>query len=422
MKWLESVLGSDNNFLLDKMALNAILLCSAIFGAFSFISDLLLQPGLIITSISFSVMASFGTLYFLGRKKSNYKLLVIPYLLIYLLFIVVIWLVTGGTDGPGLIYFVALMFIAPIITKNQFRIYVMMGLFLFIFTLFFVELKNPSIVQNIYNDPSMKKVDTFASVIYLSIVAFIVMTLVILSYEKQKEKAENLNKAKNQFFSIISHDLKGPISSLINLGQMLLEKDEELEEKYKKEIIKHIYNCSKETHHLLDNLLNWARTKSNDLTLKPEEVSLIDCIDLTSRALMESIRQKKIELHIDIADDHGVYADKNMLMTVIRNLLSNAIKFTNIGGQISISTQLVKPDMIQIKITDNGRGIPEGMRANLFDRNEFLRNEGTNNEVGTGLGLSICKNFIQKNKGEISVESELEKGSTFLISLPTREN
>ncbi len=422
MKWVDSLLGPKNAFKLECRVLNAILFCSMVFGLLSFLNDLIIQPTSFFTLISFLTVSVFGGLYYLGRKRQKNERLVLPYLIIYIILMTAIWKTTGGLMGPVLMYFVALIFITPIITRGDLRTFTLIFHFLYLFMLFMLELKDLSYVQNIYENALQEKIDTFASVIYLSIVAFIVISLVITSYEKQKEKTESLNAAKDKFFSIIAHDLRGPIGSISNLGRILLEQGDNLDEDGKKDFIRHLYKSSRETHLLLDNLLKWARSESPDLSINRETIHLLECIDETSKVLQECIRQKNIELHMDIEQDHIAFADKNMIKTVIRNILSNAIKFTNDGGKISISTVQLNQSQIQIRIKDTGIGIAEEAKSLIFENPQIRGGVGSINDIGIGLGLHISKLFVEKNKGHISLESELEKGTTFLISLPVGEN
>jgi len=419
--WIDKILGSDETFSLKDRTLNAILLGSAVFGVLSFIRDLLLVTSIPFSFLSGSIAIIMTILYSIGRKNPNYKNLVIPYLISFIGGISVLWYLAGGVAGPFALYFIVLLFIAPIFIRSHNRIYVIIILILFGSSLFVIEFYNPAIVLP-YTKDTITRLDIFTTSLFLSIIACMVMMLVLYSYEKQKQKAEALSRTKDKFMSIIAHDLKGPMSSLLKLGQMLLVQHDELDSKYRQEFIKHIYNCSNETHHLLENLLQWTRTETEEIPVNPEAINLISCIDDSAKVLMESMRQKQIEFNIQVPDDHAVMADQNMLMTVVRNLISNAIKFTNEGGQINISSTKIDGEKIQITISDTGVGIDENRKNSVFNFNMKDSTLGTNQEVGTGLGLNLCKEFIIKNKGEIFLESEVGKGTSFVVSLPSSAN
>lgn len=344
-----------------------------------------------------------------------------PYLLSFIGGISILWFVTGGVSGPFALYFIVLIFIIPIFIRGKKRIFVLGLLILYGISLFAIELLNPGLVTP-YPQHKIAQIDIFTTSIFLASIPCGVIMLVLYSYQKQKQKAEALSSTKDKFMSIIAHDLKGPMSSLLKLGQMLLVQHDELDSEYRQEFIKHIYNCSSETHHLLDNLLHWTRSETEEIPVNTETIHLINCIDDSAKVLMESMRQKQIELNIQIPVDHAVLADQNMLMTVVRNLLSNAIKFSEKGGQIMVSSTKIDGKNIQIKISDTGVGIEESRKNNIFNFSMTDSTIGTNQEIGTGLGLNLCKEFINKNKGEISMESELGKGTSFIISLPASLN
>jgi signal transduction histidine kinase len=228
-----------------------------------------------------------------------------------------------------------------------------------------------------------------------------------------------LNAKKDKFFSIIAHDLKDPMATLTELGRLLLERDEQMDMERRKEMLSQLHNNAKEAYNLLENLLQWARSESGKISFEPAPLPLSEVVNQTVSLLQEMARQKGHSVHVDVDDAHVVFADYNMVLTVLRNLLVNAIKFTGNGGQIYISSRPVNTSQIELSIKDTGIGIQPELLDSLFelsvDKGTSL---GTNDEKGSGMGLNLCSIFIQKNNGEISVRSEPGVGSTFSFTLP----
>jgi two-component system sensor histidine kinase/response regulator len=184
-----------------------------------------------------------------------------------------------------------------------------------------------------------------------------------------------------------------------------------------RETLGQLAKTTDEAFTLLENLLGWAKSQSGNLPVVPEEFLLKDMAESVARLSQLNLKNKNIELIIDIDDNCSVYADNQMINTVLRNLLSNAIKFTPNGGRIQIMATERNDNMVIIKIIDSGVGISEENTKRLFNNVNPLKTYGTNNEVGSGLGLILCKDFIEKNKGCLKVESEFGIGSTFEFTL-----
>jgi PAS domain S-box-containing protein len=235
------------------------------------------------------------------------------------------------------------------------------------------------------------------------------------SLKKSEKQLKELNATKDKLFSIIAHDLRSPFSNIIGLTELILDKSIDFEESEKH--IEILNSSAKNTLILLDNLLNWAKSQTGKLTFKPEKI-------LLSKVILEIIainkihaQAKKITINYFSSDEIKVYADENMLRTVLRNLISNAIKFTNTGGTISVFT-ILKHDHVEITVSDNGIGMNEIKRNALFKITSNTTMNGTANESGSGLGLVLCKEFVKKNGGEIWSESEEGKGSNFKFTVP----
>jgi signal transduction histidine kinase len=241
---------------------------------------------------------------------------------------------------------------------------------------------------------------------------------------QQKEELTKINKelkeviaTRDKFFSIIAHDLKNPLSSIMGFSEMLHKNSQLFDDAKRNKYVKAIYECSVNTYNLLENLLLWSRMQTSGIKIHPEVIHLIGFIQDSSRLLETMRKRKHIDLLLSVDENLQVFTDKYMLSSVINNLLSNAIKFTHPGGTIMVSAVYRDNNMIEICVSDNGVGMLMADADKLFHYEQNQTTRGTANEKGTGLGLLLCKDFVQKNGGRIWVESEYGKGSRFYFSL-----
>ncbi len=235
--------------------------------------------------------------------------------------------------------------------------------------------------------------------------------------EKNRDELKKLNATKDKFFSIIAHDLKNPFHSIMGFSDLLTRNYDSIEEERKKEFLKLIKDSSTSAYNLLENLLAWSRTQTNNIKYSPANINISQI--LFENIQMDSLiaQNKEIEIKYDIPEKLISYADANMINTVVRNLLTNALKFTPKSGKINVKA-FSDTDKIFVSITDNGVGMDQPTLQKLFRIDEFHNSVGTSGETGTGLGLIICQEFVNRHKGTISVQSEPGKGSTFTFSLP----
>jgi ligand-binding sensor domain-containing protein/signal transduction histidine kinase len=229
---------------------------------------------------------------------------------------------------------------------------------------------------------------------------------------------QKLNATKNKFFSIIAHDLKNPFNVILGFSELLSEKYDNIPDTKRKQYIELIFNSVTKIYKLLENLLQWARFQSDNIPCIPEELMLTDLIDTNLELSANQINNKNLKIEKDIPPDLKIYADKNMINTVVRNLLTNAIKFTE-NGCIKING-LKAENFVTFSITDTGTGIQESKLEKIFEIDNSKSTEGTKGESGTGLGLIICREFVEKNGGSIYVTSKEGKGSSFSVTLPAK--
>ena len=230
----------------------------------------------------------------------------------------------------------------------------------------------------------------------------------------QKEELKQLNTVKDKLLSVISHDLRGPISAVSGLLGLLKSGHLNYHE-----LIAQSNKLNTEVHnltYLLDNLLNWSKTQMQGIKLDCQRVSLNDLVEQNLTMVRPISEQKKISIFNRVQADCEVYTDVNFLSLVIRNLLMNALKFTHERGEISISSEYHE-DNVVVSVNDNGIGLTQEDLGKLFNTESHYSKMGTANEAGTGIGLLLCKEFIELDGGKIWAESERGVGSSFKIRL-----
>jgi signal transduction histidine kinase len=228
---------------------------------------------------------------------------------------------------------------------------------------------------------------------------------------------QDANNTKDKFFTIIAHDLKSPFVTIMGFSEVLIENIQGFDKNKIEKYITAIYDSSKQAYSLLENLLIWAQSQKGSIDFAPEMFDLkalvIESVDfIETQALKKNVR-----IINAINEDIYVFADKNMMNTILRNLLTNAIKFTPQGGKIAIICSSFN-DHTQIAITDTGVGMNEETINKLFRIDSQITNRGTENENGTGLGLILCKEFIEKHGGKIWAKSKPDEGSVFYFTIP----
>lgn len=237
--------------------------------------------------------------------------------------------------------------------------------------------------------------------------------------EKVNESLQKLidaNMAKDQFLSIIAHDLKSPFQVLLGVSELLLEDWENLDETSKLEMIDDIRKTSNETYKLLCNLLEWTRGQKEKLKRTIKEVNMRELVESAVRISQNHANVKGINVENDICNDLKVNADEQMIATVFRNLISNAVQYIQPGGKINISAQS-EEECTTFCIADNGQGIEKTHILEYFSK-ESNKKLKTSSGAFKGLGLLICKDFVEKNGGKIWLETQKGEGSKFFFTLP----
>ena len=282
--------------------------------------------------------------------------------------------------------------------------------------------------DNINKSESLELAEnTRTTYVIISIALLIIILILILNYQirrkterlltEKNNELKQLNATKDKFFSIISHDLKSPFSSLMGFAEMLALN---AETKNSKEVIQYsqiIYSSTKRLFGLVENLLQWSRTQIGTTEFSPSDIDISVQTHNIVSLLRLSAEEKDIVISPEIERNLTAWADENLYNSILRNLINNAIKFSHVGSVIYVKAG-VKNHMIEVSVADLGVGIRQENLEKLFMTSSTFSTNGTLNEKGTGLGLVLCKEFVEINKGEIWVESVPDKGSTFYFTLP----
>ncbi|MCS6820831.1 MAG: hybrid sensor histidine kinase/response regulator [Microscillaceae bacterium] len=240
--------------------------------------------------------------------------------------------------------------------------------------------------------------------------------------EMQRNQLELINQTKDKFFSIIAHDLKGPLNSFIGFTTLLSQHIEYLTTEEIAKLGKDLDKSVKNLKNLIENLLTWARSQTGALEFNFCKIPLHEIVQNNFTLFEPAAQGKNIHLYNHTHQNDAVYAwaDYNSIDTVVRNLLSNAIKFTKEEGQVNIKTYSQNYHSY-IVVSDTGVGIPEEIQDKIFRIDVKYSTKGTAGELGTGLGLMLCHEFVVKNRGKIRLESKVNQGTTFIIELPISE-
>jgi signal transduction histidine kinase len=264
----------------------------------------------------------------------------------------------------------------------------------------------------------------------IAIILLLILTLFILQRKNnsklkaanrkvkaQNDELEDLNATKDKFFSIIGHDIKGPLNSLTSFSGLLMNHTSSLSTEEIQMLAKDLDNSLKNLFALLENLLQWSRSQTGNIEFTPEDFDLIKMLNENKTLLDKQAENKNITVEVKNKKQIIATANPNSISTVVRNLLSNSIKFTNENGQIKMGV-VEENNQYIVKIADNGVGMPKEVANKIFRIDTKHSTQGTAKEKGTGLGLILCKEFVEKNGGQIWVKSEEGKGTIFSFSIP----
>ncbi len=254
------------------------------------------------------------------------------------------------------------------------------------------------------------------TILFLMLALLAMVALSVMFYQNYRMKAR-INETRDMFFSLIAHDLKNPISGIAGLISVMNEEtDGKLHPEQKRRFMA-LSNSMGKVRELLDNLLDWSRAENERITFTPDEVHLSNLVSDVVYLYEDSLSSKNQQVSNQVPEDIRVFADPNMLRSIIRNLVSNAVKFSPVNSTISVTAAQMDNEVL-VTVSDQGAGMDQEVADKLFIRNEHYSSKGTHNETGTGLGLKICGLFIKYHKGKIWAESKKGEGSSFHFTVP----
>ncbi|MHC1777248.1 MAG: sensor histidine kinase [Lentimicrobium sp.] len=235
--------------------------------------------------------------------------------------------------------------------------------------------------------------------------------------QKQADLLHASNATKDKLFSIIAHDIRNPFSALLNLSELLYEEAETADKETLRFYAGNIYQSARNTFQLLDNLLYWSKSQRGAIEIKPEVCRLHEIVSNVFETVKAGAMENNIRLKNELKTDESLKTDITLLRIIIGNLVGNAVKFNNPDGSITVSA-VRNQENLTISVKDSGKGISEERLANLFSKEESFQPTGSRGQNGTGLGLILCHDFVEKLGGKITVESETDKGTEFIVQLP----
>lgn len=355
-------------------------------------------------------------------KKEKYKFTQYMGILIALFVSSVSFLHYHFNEDPAFDIFLSnimmvLIFIISTIMGMRFRYALLVNSINFVGYIFYIENINYSVIAE-------RQISQLWVIYMVGILASYIldrqkMTSFINKNELDLEvqKVDELNKVKNKLFSIISHDLRGPIISL--KGILSLYKKGGITEEEFKQLTHNLENEFDSSSYLLDNLLAWSKTQLQGLEIKKTTINLHEELLIIKKLFDSQLKAKKINLAISMAENENVLVDRESIQIVFRNIISNAIKFTPFGGKISISSKKYNDEMIKLEVSDSGIGIPPEKLQQLFkiSKDTLI---GSSSSSGAGIGLLLVKEFVELNNGQVTVDSILGKGTSFRVLLPTK--
>ena len=374
--------------------------------------------------VSAGVSASIGViqlaLYYLSRFKGKLNIALTVTAAEITILIALTYFYNSGIMGSMLLLFALTLFLIMVVIPRNQRLfwYLINGSLMLVIV--GLEYFNPDIIQQKYASRQEMFVDVIFTYGVVITLLYICTVQLRRNYDEQKglveekaNKLEEMNHQKDKLFSIISHDLNGPLASLKQYLGMLTEMELTPQERLMVET--DLAKSLGDAQYLLENLLEWTKSQMENNQMNLEQLNLSDLLDPVVRMFEQTARSKGVNFQVELDEQTVITADKQMFQSVIRNLLNNAIKFTYSGGDVVISSKVLDGSCI-IAVKDTGTGIVPEKQTKIFTLN-IASSYGTELEKGTGLGLTLCKEFTERQGGSIRFESKLNIGTSFYVSM-----
>jgi two-component system sensor histidine kinase/response regulator len=374
-----------------------------------------------VAAVSAVVGTLFAGLYYLSRVKHRTALAMLIFCIVGDLLFIAVFFLNSGINGPTDIFFILTMvMMVAIVPVSQYWIWVITNIVI-VSVLHYVQYTYPGLVPNTYNQDINRYVDITSAYFTVVGVTLFGFYLIRRNYESERKSAEQktammrlLNEEKNKLFSIISHDLRAPLTNVQSYLELLTEVDISDEERLT--IQTDLLQSTRNTLDLLNNVLSWSKSQMQGLSFKLSTYNIYQLLSSPMLLFIRIAESKKIRLEISIDPKLQVIANGDMLQLVVRNLINNAIKFTSPGGRVIFSAQQ-HGDVCHFMVKDSGTGKSVKLSNDIF----YLNSEstyGTANEKGVGLGLVLCKEFTEAQNGKIWFECDSVSGTSFFVQLP----
>ena len=419
------ILAENENFPLEHRILLSAIIVGILMSTVGGIINYITFPSLIVFIILLFISVLLIVAYYFVRFKSIVKPFAIPVIIIAILGASTIWIFNGGINGSDIMPAFIILILGILVVPNKMKKYILILFIVMNISLLLLQFYRPDLIIDFPTETD-RWIDYIVTLIFSSYFIYLIIRFVHRNYTLERLKAEKseirlhqLNADKDRFISILGHDLKNPFNSILGFSEILSTEIDSLNSDEIKEIAGHINKSARTTNKLLEDLLMWARTQQGKIPFNPQNLIFADICMNILEILNPNAKAKNITINYSSADPINVFADIDMLKTILRNLVSNAIKFSNNGGVINIKAE-ENSDNITISVSDHGIGIAHDALKKLFDISEVLTTKGTAGETGSGLGLMLCKEFVEKHNGKIWVESEEGIGSTFIFTLPIK--
>lgn len=429
----QKAIGNSDGFSNEQRIVNAILVITFAVGIAYLLAALGTGLSRVVLFMLLGILAVLPVLYYLSRVKRKTMLAAILYASICYVVLIINYFFNSGIDGPTLlVFFVIYNLLIAITSPRMYILWVVLHTASVCFLLWY-EYNNPTGIPGLYVSREERFIDIFST--YVVSLGFISLVTGFLrsSYVRERKKADdharkievqnrkismqntnlkNIIQERDKLFSIISHDMLGPLSSIQSYLELVTEHPELDEPEMKKELL----NLTKNTSGMLRNILVWSKSQAQGVQLHKTETNINELISQILNIQRSIAATKGIDIVMNTEDELYTITDPEILKLVVRNLINNAVKFTPNGGIITVSIGH-EDNGCRVSIQDTGIGMTEEQQLKLFT-SEVKSTYGTGNEKGVGLGLSLSNEFVKLLGGRIMVQSKPNEGSVFSVYLP----
>ncbi|WP_113662288.1 sensor histidine kinase [Pedobacter nanyangensis] len=426
------IIGNPKKFSLEERIFNTFCVIAVVALFLEIFFNYYIELKVVALICLFGTLFSAG-LYYLSRIQRKTKLAIRSLGIVANFTFLLNYFFNSGIYGPNMVLFCLILLVTIVVVpKKELLGWVALNM-ITVFGVLIFEYLNPGAIPNVYVDNLAKTVDFGVTYAVAALLICLSIAFIRNNYDKERNigiqkkaeieeqnarivsqniELEKLNSEKSKMFSIVAHDIRSPLSSILGYLEVLAETDMTEEENYK--IKQRLLQVTKDTSEMLSNVLAWSKSQLDGARV---DIIAVDVARELAKGLNleKSIAGKKnIAFELALKEGVVVAADLNMFLIVVRNLVNNAIKFTPEGGSVKVLME-VNHENCFVKVKDNGLGVSPQDQDNLFKLRAHST-FGTNNEKGVGLGLLLCKEFTELQDGKIWYEANEEKGSTFVVS------